>query len=119
MGSEMCIRDRTRGEMSLQFDDEKNIFTVETPNGNVLKLDEDSGGITIEDENGNKVLLDSSGITIESAKDIILKATGDVKIEGTNIESAANASYKAEGGAGLNLETSAVAVLKGSLVQIN
>ena len=40
-------------------------------------------------------------------------------MEGTNITLTANAQFKAEGSAGAELSTGAIAVLKGSLVQIN
>lgn len=109
----------TRSEMKLMFNDEVNAIQVETPNGNKIVLSEEDGGITIEDENGNKIVTSSDGISIESAKDIILKATGDVKIEGTNVEVKANANFKAEGSAGTEMSSSATTTIKGSLVQIN
>ena len=56
---------------------------------------------------------------MESGKDIILKATGDVKIEGVNVSLKASAQFKGEGSAGAEISTSAVAILKGSMVQIN
>ena len=110
----------TRDGMTVLFDDDKLDMTLATPGGNSVALSEDQGGIFLEDENGNKVTLNSDGITLESAKDIILSAPqGDVKIEGINVEVAAQANFKAEGSAGAEVSTSAVAVLKGSLVQIN
>lgn len=109
----------TRSEMKLIFNDDKKSVTIETPNGNVLTLDEDQGGVFLDDENGNKATFNSDGITLESAKNLILKATGDVNIEGTNVSVAANAQFKAEGSAGAEVSSSAVAVVKGSLVQIN
>lgn len=117
----------SRSEMKMIFDDEKKVFSLETPAGNKLVLSEDETAITIEDQNGNKIVLDADGILIESAKDIVLKATGDVKTEGVNLESKAQAQLKAEASAGvtvkssatLNLEAGATAVLKGALVQIN
>jgi Rhs element Vgr protein len=109
----------TREELKLLFDDDKKSITIETPNGNKVILSDDGGSIELEDENGNKTTMDSSGITIESASDITIKATGDITLEGTNINEKASANYKAEGGAGAELSTSAVAVVKGSLVQIN
>ena len=92
---------------------------LETPNGNKITVSDDTGSIELEDENGNKATLNSDGITLESASDISITATGDVKIEGTNVEIAANANFKAEGSGGAEVSTSAIAVLKGSLVQIN
>ncbi len=109
----------TRSEMKMIFNDEKKSWTLETPAGKKITVDEDEGVITIEDENGNKATFNTDGITIESAKDLILKAVGDVKIEGTNITISANAQFKAEGSAGAEMSTGAAAVLKGSVVQIN
>lgn len=109
----------TRTELKLVFDDEKKSITIETPNGNKIILSDDEGSILLEDENGNKASLSADGITLESAKDIILKASGDVKIEGTNIEIKASAQFKSEGGAGAELSSSGSTAVKGSLVQIN
>lgn len=109
----------SREELKLIFDDEKKSVTIETPNKNTVILTDDEGAIKLEDENGNKITMDSNGITLESAKDVIIKATGDVKVEGTNVNQTANAQFKAEGSAGAELSTSATAVVKGSIVQIN
>ena len=109
----------TRGALKLHFDDDKKVIAVETPNGNKITLSDDEGGVLLEDEHGNTLTLNSDGITLESTADVIIKASGDVKIEGTNIEGAANAQFKAEGGAGAEVSSSATTVLKGSLVQIN
>jgi len=109
----------TRSEMKLLFDDDKKSLTIETPGGKKIVLDEDAGSIIIEDENSNTFTLDSSGVAIESGSDFSIKASGDVTIEGTNVSIAANAEFKAEGSAGAEVSTGAIAVLKGSLVQIN
>ena len=109
----------TRGEMKLLFDDGVNSITMETPNGNKLVISEEDGGITLEDENSNKIIMNSDGIVIESSKDLSLKASGDISLEGVNIENAAQSQFKAEGQSGLEISSSAVATVKGSLVQIN
>lgn len=109
----------TKSKMKLLFDDEKKSITIETPAGKSIVIDEDAGTITAKDENNNKIEMSSDGITIESAADLKLKATGDVTIEGTNVTNKANAQFKAEGSAGAELSTSASAVVKGSVVQIN
>ncbi|WP_281557361.1 type VI secretion system tip protein VgrG [Thalassomonas sp. RHCl1] len=109
----------TRSEMKMIFDDDKVSYTLETPKGNKVVLSEDSGSILVEDENGNKMEMTSDGILIDSPGDINIKAAGDVNIEGTNCNIKASAEFKAEGGAGAEMSTSAVAVVKGSLVQIN
>lgn len=109
----------TRSKIKLVFDDEKKSISIETPNGNKITLSDDEGSILLEDENGNKATLSSDGISLESAKDIILKASGDVKIEGSGIEIKASAQLKAEGGAGAEFSSSASTKVKGSIVQIN
>lgn len=109
----------TRSEMKLLFDDDKKSLTIETPAGKKIVLDEDAGSIIIEDENSNTFTLDSSGVALESGGDFSIKASGDVTIEGTNVSVTANAEFKAEGSAGAEVSTSGIAVLKGSLVQIN
>ena len=109
----------TRSKIKFLFNDDKKSASLETPGGKKFILDDDAGVIHFEDENGNKVVVDSGGITLDSPKDIILKATGDIRLEGMNISVKANAQFKAEGSAGAEISTSAVAVLKGSMVQIN
>ncbi len=109
----------TREELRLWFNDDKKSIEVETPNGNKITLSDDDGSIVLEDENGNTIEMSSDGITLDSGKDIVLKASGDVKVEGTNVEHSANAEFKAEGSAGAELTSSAVAKVEGSIVQIN
>jgi phage gp45-like len=110
---------QSRSGMKFVFDDDKVSITTETPNGNKVILSEDEGSILIEDENGNKIELSSDGIKIESAADINIKATGDVNIEGVNINVKAQSQLKAEGSAGAELSSSGQAKVKGSLVMIN
>jgi len=109
----------SRSEMKFTFDDDKVIVTTETPKGNKIILSEDEGKILIEDENGNKIEMSSDGIVMESAKDIKIKASGDVNIEGVNINVKAQAQFKAEGSAGAEMSTSGQAKVKGSIVMIN
>jgi hypothetical protein len=124
----------TKSEIKILFNDEDPSVLISTPGGNEVLLSESDEGITIKDQNDNKIAMTADGIKIESSKDIVLKASGDVKIEATNIELSASgdaiiegvnielkasAAFKADGGAGAELTTGAIAVLKGSLVQIN
>jgi len=117
----------TRSAIKLMFDDEKKIITIETPGGNKLIISDEAKGISLEDQNGNTLTLNDSGIALSSPKDITIEATGkltlkasqDLSMEGLNVKAKANAQFKAEGSAGAEVSTSAIAVLKGSLVQIN
>ncbi len=109
----------TRSGMKLIFNDEKSSVTIETPGGRIVVIDDDAEEIKIDDAGSNSIILNTGGIEISSSADINIKASGDLNLEGTNVNIKANAEFKAEGGAGAELSTSAVAVLKGSLVQIN
>ncbi len=109
----------TRSQMKIVFNDELPSLTMETPQGKKLILNDDEGNILIQDDHGNKIEMNSDGITIESAKDIVLKASGDVKTEATNINSSAKAQLKAEGSAGAELSSGGTTVIKGGIVQIN
>ncbi|WP_300665479.1 type VI secretion system tip protein VgrG [Fluviicola sp.] len=109
----------TRSEMKFLFDDDKKSVTIETPAGKKVIIDEDAGEITLQDENSNTLKMNKDGISIESGKDLIMKATGDVKIEGMNIEITGQAEVKASGSAGTEVSSSATTTIKGSIVQIN
>ncbi|NOQ74243.1 MAG: type VI secretion system tip protein VgrG [Crocinitomix sp.] len=109
----------TKSGLELLFDDELKQMTLKTPAGNSIIISEASESILIEDSHTNKIEMTADGISIESAGDFNLKAQGDINIEGTNISQNAKAEFKAEGGAGAELSTGAIAVLKGSIVQIN
>jgi Rhs element Vgr protein len=109
----------TRSKMKFIFDDDKKSVVLETPAGKKITIDEDAGVIELEDENSNLVTLDSSGITLESAGDISITATGDVNIEGTNVSISANAQLTAQGSAGAEFSASGNTVVSGAVVQIN
>lgn len=95
---------KSRAGMRVFFDDDKKTLLLETPAGNRLTLDEDAGGIKLEDQNGNRIEMSSSGIVIESASALELKAGSQLKLDGP---------------AGAELTSSATTRLQGSLVQIN
>jgi uncharacterized protein involved in type VI secretion and phage assembly len=109
----------TRSEMKMIFNDDKISYTLETPKGKKVILDEDADVIKIEDEHSNTLTLNKDGISMESGKDIKIKAKGDIKMEGTNINVKASAQFKAEGSSGSELKSGAVTVVKGSQVKIN
>jgi Rhs element Vgr protein len=109
----------TRSELKLIFDDDKKSITIETPNGNTILISDDEGKIEVTDENNNKMTMDSSGILMESASEIVIKSNGDVNIEGTNVNISASAQLKAEGSAGAELSSGGMTDVKGSIVKIN
>jgi Rhs element Vgr protein len=77
----------TRAGTKILFnDDRKASLTLETAAENRLRLDDDKETIEISDQHGNKITLDKDGITIESAKDLKLKASGNVEIQGAKVD---------------------------------
>jgi Rhs element Vgr protein len=109
----------TRSGMKLVFNDETPSLTIATPKGNTIVIDDDDGSIVITDQTKNKITMNSDGIALESPGDIKVKATGDVSIEGVNVNLKASAAATLEGSSGANLKSSGTTVVKGSLVQIN
>ena len=109
----------TREQMKIIFNDDLKSITIETPNGNKVVISDDEGAINIEDENSNKVVLNSDGVSIESPGDINLKATGDLNLEGLNVNIKASAGLTAEGSSTADFKSSGSTTLKGSIVQIN
>ena len=117
----------TRSELKITFDDDQKVMVLETPAGNQVTLSDADEKIELVDQHGNQATLDSSGITLNSPSDIVLEAGGsltlsasqDVSVSGLNVSLGADAQFKAEGSAGAEVSTGAIAILKGSLVQIN
>ncbi|MEL7162713.1 MAG: Rhs element Vgr protein, partial [Bacteroidota bacterium] len=118
----------SRSEMRFHFDDDQKIVTLETPAGNKLVLSEADTAITVEDQNGNKIVLDPEGITLESSKDIVMKAPSgkvsieagqDLSAEGLNVNLKASAAFKAEGSASAELSASGNTTVKGAMLMLN
>lgn len=109
----------TKSELKILWDDEKKVITVSTPGGNEIVLDDDGKKISMKDSHQNSIEMNDQGITIESSKALKLKAGQNIDIEGINISNNANGKFTAEGAAGAEVKTGSIAVLKGSLVQIN
>lgn len=109
----------SRSKLKLTFDDDKKSIVVETPGGNTITLSDDEKSIALVDQHGNSITLDDGGITLESAKDLTLKASGDVKVEGKGVDLSAQSSFKAGGQSGTDITSSGTLTIKGSLVQIN
>lgn len=85
------------------MDDEKKSIEISTGKGNKLIISDDLKGFVLEDENKNKITMNDQGITIESCKDFNVKAKGNIKLEGNNI----------------NAEGSGNMILKGTTINLN
>ena len=109
----------TREGVKIEFDDKKKHVVIETPGGNSITVSDDEKSVLVKDQNGNKVTLSSDGIVLDSAKDVAVKAKGDVNIEGMNVNLKANAQLAAKGSASAEISSSGNTVVKGSIVQIH
>jgi Rhs element Vgr protein len=72
--------------MVIGFDDEKTIVYIETPGKNTIMLDDDGKKVELKDQHGNSILMDQNGITLKSAKDLKLEASGNVEIKGAKVD---------------------------------
>jgi hypothetical protein len=127
----------TKNQLKLTFDDEKKVLTIETPGANKITLSDDAKSIEIADQNSNTIKLTSEGIEFNSAKDITIKAQGninltastgkialaasasDVTVAALNISHTANMEFKAAGNVTAELSSGAQTVVKGAMVMIN
>jgi uncharacterized protein involved in type VI secretion and phage assembly len=124
----------SREAIKMIFNDDEKSYKLETPGGKKITLNDNDGVVEIEDENGNKIKMESSGVTIESASALKLKAATDLTLEAVNITltpssqfsvSAAGSEFKAGGGSAemksaiVKVEGSGMTEIKGGLVKIN
>ena len=125
----------TKSLLKMEFDDEKKILTIITPENNQIVLSDEDKSILIQDQNDNKVTMSSDGISLESCKDITLTAKGkvsidavdniamksnaDVTVDGLNITHTANVGFTAKGSASAELSASGQTTVKGAMVMIN
>ncbi len=109
----------TRSKIKFTFDDDKKIVTLQTPAENKIVVNDDEGSILLSDQSGNKITMNSDGITIESAKDIILKAANNITAEGIKIEANASSEFAAKGNTKAALQSSGQTEVKGGTVMIN
>lgn len=125
----------TREKLRIEFDEEKKIITVSTPGKNTVEISDDGKHIKLTDQNKNEITMDKNGITLSSAKDITLKAKGnitmdatmklsgtakqDVSLEGLNVKVQAKIGATVKGNATAELSASGQTTVKGAMVMIN
>ena len=68
-------------------DDKKSSVSIQTAAENKLLLDDDGEAIVLSDQHGNAITMNADGITLKSAKDLILDASsGNVEIKGSKVD---------------------------------
>ncbi|WP_221392537.1 type VI secretion system tip protein VgrG [Dyadobacter sp. NIV53] len=91
------------GGIKMIFDDDATAFKVETKAGKKLTISDKDKKVLIEDETGNKITFETSGVTIESASNLTVKAGATLSLEGVSVA----------------LKGSAMVEINGALVKIN
>lgn len=125
----------TREKMMIEFNEEKKIITISTPGKNRVEINDDGKSIRLTDQHKNEIVMDNGGITLSSAKDITLKAKGnitmdatmkaavtaksDVTVDGMNVKVNAKVGASVKGSATAELSASGQTTVKGAMVMIN
>ena len=110
----------TRGGIEFMINDDEPSVLVKLPSGKELLLSDDVDEISLTDDHQNSIVMNGDGITLESGKDIILKASaGDINMEAVNLKAAAQAEAKIEASGTAELSSSGSTTVKGGIVQIN
>jgi len=125
----------TRSKMEVTFNEKDKIITIKTPGAHVITLDDTSGEVNITDSNKNNVKLGKSGMVLDSASqldikakgninitatgNLAMKATGNVTCEGLQVGIKAQSALSAEGTASAELKASGMVTVQGALVKIN
>ncbi len=125
----------SREKLKIEFDEDKKVITLVTPGSNQLEISDDGKSVRLSDQNKNVLVLDKDGITLNSAKDITLKAKGnilldatskvsvkaksDVGLEGMNVKATAKVGFTAKGNATAEISASGQTTVKGAMVMIN
>ncbi|WP_034292917.1 type VI secretion system tip protein VgrG [Herbaspirillum sp. RV1423] len=125
----------TKGLLKVVFDDDKKVITIVTPQNNTIVLSDDAKSICLTDQNSNKIEMNTSGILLDSPKDIVINAKGkvaisavaniestakaDIKNQALNINNTANVGFVAKGSATAELSASGQTTVKGAMVMIN
>ena len=121
--------------MEVTFNEKDKIITIKTPGAHVITLDDTSGEVNITDSNKNNVKLGKSGMVLDSASqldikakgninitatgNLAMKATGNVTCEGLQVGIKAQSALSAEGTASAELKASGMVTVQGALVKIN
>ncbi len=109
----------SRSGIKLIFNDDKKSIHIETPGSRIFEMNDDSKSITIKDGDGNKMVIDQGGISIESVKDLTIKAGSSISISAPQLSLKADGALSVEGSGSTSVSSSGVTEIKGSLVKIN
>lgn len=76
---------KTGSKISFIDDDEGSIF-IETAAGAKILIDDTAKALELFDQNGNELKMNDNGISLKTAKDFKLEASGNVEIKGAAVD---------------------------------
>ena len=126
----------TKNDLKIELDDAQKILTISTPGGNQFVLSDKDQSICLKDQSGNKIEMTSSGISLDSIKDVSIKAKGEislnavqdialsttggnVSLDGLNVDAKAQVAASVQGSASAELKSTGTTTVKGSMIMIN
>jgi len=126
----------TKNDLKIEMDDENKVLTISTPGGNQFVLSDKDKSILVKDQSGNKIEMTSSGISLDSIKDVTINAKGkislsavqdislsatggNISLEGLNVEAKAKIGATIQGTASAEVKSTGMTSVKGSMVMIN
>ncbi|OYY71791.1 type VI secretion system tip protein VgrG [Sphingomonas sp. 28-63-12] len=110
----------TKSKMHIDFIESSPEMLLTTPGKQSISINDKAKSITLTDMNGNSITMDTSGITLKSAKDITLTAGGSIKqTASVNVSINASASLTANASASAKFSSDGPVTVKGAIVQLN
>ena len=126
----------TKNDLKIQFDEDQKEIMISTPGGNEITLNDENSEITIKDSNNNQIKASSSGIDLKSSGKLNIEASDGISIssggnitvdaklnnlslKGNNISSNATSKFAVDAVSAMNLSSSGIAEIKGSIIKIN
>jgi Rhs element Vgr protein len=71
----------TKEGIKILLNDENKLLTIETSDKNTIIINDKEKTIELKDANNNTVKLSADGITLDSGKDVIIKAKGGIQMQ--------------------------------------
>lgn len=116
---------KTRAGHAIELQDDNNagkgFIKLTTSGGHVLSISDNDHGIQLTSQS-HTLTLDDQGraVRIESGGDVEIKGTGGtLRITAQGVELSSNANLKVQANAMLDVKTSAIVSIQGSIVKIN
>ena len=110
---------QSREGIKIFINDSEKLLKLEMPSGRKLLMDDNGQKIVLEDDSGNKIEMKPDKVSIESARELEIRAGTGISINGQSLELSGSSNTKIEANGSLELSSSGNTVIRGAIVQIN